>query len=260
MFESNIKDNSVANYYENKKKKLYERYNVYLKILDKRLKKFAYLEKHNKCVPYLNSSDNTFLDENDYSIIEHSDKYRVASWLTKNNTIRLKQLLKNTLCDKISNQIDEVEHILTDQKIYKTLGKIKLRYIGLKIYYQINENHKSDFVCLSLKEKTIYAFEIIDDNFDKGYIFYSDYTKKFYKTNEFIKLNYMTIDNYEVQLEIIANNEDVFDFTFSDTENNNINTNKYFWIDYNPLINIYQFSEKSDKLYTKNIYIKSIQK
>ena len=49
MFEINFDDEPVINddIIDTKEVKLYNRNNVYLELLNKRLKKFEYLEKHN---------------------------------------------------------------------------------------------------------------------------------------------------------------------------------------------------------------------
>src|SRR5690606_33595914 len=120
---------------------LYNRNNVYLEILNKRLKKFEYLEKKNIYKHSFNSSDNTFLEEHDYSIIEHSDKYTISDWLNKNETIILKQLLEKKLSyDKIFTSLNVDKYIFSDQENHETLGKIKLHYMGFKKIYQIGES------------------------------------------------------------------------------------------------------------------------
>jgi len=49
------------------KPELYNRNFVYLQLLEKRLKKIDYIEKHNININYISSSDNSYLLEQDSS-------------------------------------------------------------------------------------------------------------------------------------------------------------------------------------------------
>jgi len=275
MFEIDFENNTVIddNNIDIKEEKLYNRNNVYLKLLNKRLKKFEYLDKYNINAKNFSSSDNHFLDNYDYSIIKHSDKYSIYDYLDKNETIILKQLLeKNLAYDKIFTNFYVDKHILPDQENYESLGKIKLRYMGFKIIKQLYEsicNKKNDFdyvYCLdpgakgylALRTTLLCVFEVIGDNFDKKYIFYSSNSDLFYKTNELIKLDYIPIDNYELQLEIIEKYDffSKYRFNLLDLENNYICHNKYF-VKYTKYHYCDYLKFREDlSVYTRNIQIK----
>ncbi|ARF11126.1 hypothetical protein Hokovirus_5_8 [Hokovirus HKV1] len=280
------------------KPKLYNRNYVYLQLLEKRLKKYEYLENNNITETYFSSEDNSYLLEQDYSNIEHSNNYRISSRLTKSGTIILKQLLEqNIYHDKIF--IPHFIKICSDQEIHNSLKKIKLRYIGFKKYYNIYESisiKKNDFhitldndyldkedyhdyiYCLDQnKYGTIWLdwsdlifFEVLDNYFDKKYIFYSSLFNEFYKTNEFIKLDYIAIDNCELQLQILKKYISNFKYPFvflNDQGNHDINSLIYFEFD-ECETNIDNFKnfyydisiKEAENLYYKVTYTKGIQK
>ncbi|ARF10881.1 hypothetical protein Hokovirus_3_154 [Hokovirus HKV1] len=205
--------------YKNEESKLLNRNYVYLQLLEKRLKKLEYLEKYNINVKKFSSSDNTYLEEKDYCEIKHSNNHGICSYLTKHQTIILKQQLEENLqFDKIFTKHLE-KHIYLDQETHESFEKINLRYLGFKTYYQIDEcvdgyNINKDYYdyiyCLdtningylTLYDTYLIVFEVLDDNFDKKYIFYSNYSQKFYKTNEFIKLDYSVNYIFKYQLQI----------------------------------------------------------
>jgi len=245
---------------------LYNRNYVYLQLLEKRLKKYEYLENNNITKTCFSSEDNSYLLEQDYSNIEHSNNYRISNSLTKSDTIILKQLLEQNIDhDKIF--IPHFIKICSDQEIHNSLKKIKLRYIGFKKYYNIHEgiSVKQNGFHISLNQDVIYYnyldkedyhdhiycldqnkygsiwlncsnlifFEVLDNYFDKKYIFYSSLFKKFYKTNEFMKLDYVAINNCELQLQILKKNISYpfidYPFVFlNDQGNLDINSLVYF--------------------------------
>ncbi|ARF11047.1 hypothetical protein Hokovirus_4_21 [Hokovirus HKV1] len=256
-----------------KEPKLKNRNYVYLQLLEKRLKKFEYLEKQGIKFHNFSSSDNTYLLEQDYSNIKYSNKYKINDWLTKEQTMILKRLLEENLehAEIFSQHLEK--KICVNQEIYEPFEKIKLRYLGFKQYYQIheyvnnydiNKNYYNYIYCLdtdgigylSLENTYLFVFETLEDNYDREYIFYSDFSDRFYKTNEFIKLDYIPIDNFNFQLQF----NDTYDkYEIFDLNNNFIISNEYF------VTNSYNFLEvnydyKTDELYTKNTYTKSIQK
>ncbi|ARF11025.1 hypothetical protein Hokovirus_3_298 [Hokovirus HKV1] len=263
--------------------KLYNRNYVYLQLLEKRLKKFEYIKKH-KIIAYpYSSSNNEYLEEQDYSEIEYSNNHKTRKFLNENDTIILKELLEINLehINIFSPYLEK--NICSDQEIYKSLEKIKLQYLGIKQYFQIGEklkkydikkNYYKYIYCLDTNdtgyiylEKTyLYVFKVLDPDFDKEYIFYSSFSNRFYKTNDFIKLDYITIDKFELQLQIIEKNMlitgDYYKFNFLDLDNKPINNNKYFSVN---IINyphnhgwIHSFVNLD--VYEKNIFIKGIQK
>ncbi|ARF11020.1 hypothetical protein Hokovirus_3_293 [Hokovirus HKV1] len=273
---------------------------VYLQLLEKRLKKFEYLEKININLTYFSSSDNSYLLEKDYSNIKHSDKYTINNQLSKIETIILKKLLEENLDhDEIFSEHLE-KHICLDQEIYETLGQINLRYLGFKRYYQIyevihrNNSNAYDYNknyymhCLNTKDKnilclnytSIFVFEVMDNDFDKKYIFYSDFSDGFYKTNEFIKLDYLLIDKLDLILDInriIKTCKIKYQFFFYGHSGNLAIDNQYFddqkynseYVDYDQYSIIYDrydnichlfYNDDIDSYYYKNTYTKGIQK
>ncbi|ARF11023.1 hypothetical protein Hokovirus_3_296 [Hokovirus HKV1] len=100
---------------------------------------------------------------------------------------------------------------------------------------------------------TLFVFEVLDYNIDKKYIFFSDFSKIFYETNEYIKLDYIAINKIKLQLHI--NTTFTNNFNFLDDQNNNINNNDYFEV-FNKSIHVRNIEDS----YNKNILIKGIQK
>ncbi|ARF11121.1 hypothetical protein Hokovirus_5_3 [Hokovirus HKV1] len=285
------------------KPELYNRNFVYLQLLEKRLKKIDYIENHNINVNYFSSSDNTYLLEQDYSEIDNSNNYDIDDSLTKNNTIILKQLLEQNIHhDKIFTPYLE-KNICSDQKIYKSFEKIKLRYIGFKQIYNIhekientkkrcgygrygfyiNEDYYDYIYCsnpnikgnLTLYDTTLFVFEVLDNYFDKKYIFYSDFSNRFYKTNEFIKPDYITKDDNEFKLQIIRKDYVIYNIEYSfkfldDQDGYSFVNHKYFGsmchtdsgsrIEGSHTSLFHKLSIKIEDLYTKVSYTKSIQK
>ncbi|ARF11026.1 hypothetical protein Hokovirus_3_299 [Hokovirus HKV1] len=260
--------------------KLQNRNYVYLQLLEKRLKKFEYLEKNNgngNSHYCFSSSDNSFLLEQDYSKIEHSDRYMINDLLSKDETIIFKKLLEDNLeHTQIFSKYFE-KYICSDQEIYESFEKINLRYLGFKYIYNIyehvnNYDYNKDYSnyiylldtningILNIYLTTIFVFEIINNNYDKEYIFYSDFSRRFYKTKEFIKLDYITKNTPEFSFQItkIKNriNRKFYSFII-DSNNKNYVVNDYFWYWFNG-IKLKPFSVK--KIYTKNTYTKGIQK
>jgi len=291
------------------KPELYNRNYVYLQLLEKRLKKYEYLENNNNMNTTFSSDDNSYLLEQDYSNIEHSNNYRIDVHLTKSETIILKQLLEqNIQHNKIFIPHFIKINICSDQEIHESLKKIKLRYLGFKKYYSARENlcvKKYNNTYVSLHENEIYYnfldnedyhnyiycldqdkigflsldysdlifFEVLDNYFDKKYIFYSSLHNKFYKTNEFIKLDYIAIDNCELQLQILKKYSlypDInFPFVFlNDLGNLDTDSLIYFdFDDYKTNVGNFKtfygdFSIKNsiEDLHSKVTYTKGIQK
>ncbi|ARF11021.1 hypothetical protein Hokovirus_3_294 [Hokovirus HKV1] len=277
--------------------KLYNRTYVYLQLLEKRLKKLEYLEEHN--IHYCNfssSRDNSYLDEKDYSVIKHSDRYMIYEGLDKMQIIILKRLLEENLeCDKLfTEHLDK--KICVDQEVCKLSEKIKIRYLGYKknyriyekIYdkfyncnYDINKDCHDYIYCIetcddigliSLREEILFVFEVLDDNFDKKYIFYSNFSRTFYKTDEYIKLDYIAIENFEpvlkIKNKITMKDTILYKYNFYNDKDELINSNKFFgqatavYTDAGITMtgNIISLTERTRDSYIKNTYTKGIQK
>ncbi|ARF11022.1 hypothetical protein Hokovirus_3_295 [Hokovirus HKV1] len=268
---------------EIKEPKLRNRNYVYLELLERQIKTRELFEKRLKKYDHSKTIMggklfNIFSLYNDTSIQnypEYPENYKIADVLSKKETIILKQLLEENLNHDVIFAKNLEKHMCLDQEIYESSEKIKLCYLGFKTYYQIyeeienydtNKDYHDYIYCLntqdsgsiSLHNTTLFVFKV--DNFDKKYIFYSNFSERFYKTNEFIKLDYIPSEKFEPHLKIDHENinkreEHDYEFNFFDDQNNNINNNDYFEV-LNESIHIRNIEHS----YNKNILIKGIQK
>jgi len=118
----------------------------------------------------------------------------------------------------------------------------------------------------------LFVFEVLDNNFDKKYIFFSNFSKRFYKTNEFIKLDYIPTIKCELLMQIIMKrnirHNIEYTFRFLDDHNNSFQHNyieqwQNSYINIMDSANLYHNINNDnyiDRLYTKVSYTKSIQK
>ncbi|ARF11120.1 hypothetical protein Hokovirus_5_2 [Hokovirus HKV1] len=132
---------------------------------------------------------------------------------------------------------------------------------------------KSKFTgILCLHHTTLFVFEVLDNYFNKKYIFYSNYSKRFYKTNEFIKLDYVVIDNYEFKLHIIGklNTQDNIKYIFRFLDNYDL-ISRYMFKYFKPInedkcgyidlcFTSLTLKKPIEDLYNKVSYTKGIQK
>ncbi|ARF11028.1 hypothetical protein Hokovirus_4_2 [Hokovirus HKV1] len=206
---------------------IYNRNLVYLQLLNRRLKKFKYIEEHNIDIePWdLITEDTSYLELEDQDIIKHSDKYKIGDGFDKNETIKLKDFIESNLqYDKFINYnckynlfIDQ--KLFLDQELVPLHKNIKIQYLGIVTYDSINEYiiddtpieeefdedkrirlsdvincTGNDFkVGLSIGSGSIYFFKVVDDIIPEQYIFHYDHL--FYKTNYITKLDYYPIEN-----------------------------------------------------------------
>ncbi|ARF10528.1 hypothetical protein Hokovirus_2_55 [Hokovirus HKV1] len=193
---------------------------VYLELLNILERKINEYKKNNKKITtnLCNFSNEDYIEiYNQYNInINILKRYTVSvnNFYVKqvNNITVYKQLLNdNLLNDKI---FDTENKISPDQELLNINGSIKIKLIGFSYYEQLKEiihsNIKFDLhkfmYCLedyNDMSSNLYCgcycyifFEVIENNCDFKYIFYSNYKSQFYKTNILPKIDYIPIANH----------------------------------------------------------------
>ncbi|ARF10425.1 hypothetical protein Hokovirus_1_304 [Hokovirus HKV1] len=205
----------------NEPKQLYNRNIIYLELLIIKLEKYDNYIKH--IIPYkdfYDFSDEDYLKiENKYKIsIRYLKRYNIYEFLLEPSKIfKLKLLIEDNLsCDKIFNKKNEPKMFLDQELLY--LDQVNVKLLGFShvdlIYEYISECKNFDLhkfiYCLednddikshlNVNKYTYTFFEIIDDNYDFGYIFFSNYSSKFYKTNINPRSDYKIIGNYTITI------------------------------------------------------------